>query len=45
MILVFLETIEINFCGLNENLKRNIALRAITESPIAIDNGDNDENY
>ena len=34
MILIFLEIIEINFCGLNENLKRNIELRALTESSL-----------
>ena len=34
MIFVFLEIIEINFCGLNENLKRNIELRALTESSL-----------
>ena len=31
MILVFLEIIEINFCGLNQNLKRNSELRALSE--------------
>ena len=34
MIFVFLEIIEINFCGLNENLKKNIKKRAISESSL-----------
>ena len=38
MILVFLEIIELNFCGLNENLKRNIEIRASTESSLVIEN-------
>jgi len=37
MILVFLEIIELNFCGLNENLKRNIEIRAYSESSLAIE--------
>ena len=32
MISIFLEIIELNFCGLNENLKRNIEKRALIES-------------
>ena len=36
MILVFLEIIELNFCELNKNLKRNIKLRSLTESSIEI---------
>ena len=44
MILVFLEIIEIKFCGLNENLKRNIELRSMTESTLDIENEDNNEN-
>ena len=42
MILIFIEIIEINFCGLNENLKRNIQSRAMTESSLTIENGDVD---
>jgi len=34
MILIFLEEIEINFCELNENLKRNIEKRSIIESSL-----------
>ena len=41
MILIFLEIIEINFCGLNKNLKRNIESRGIIDSSL-IDE-DNDE--
>ena len=43
MILVFLEIIEIKFCGLNENLKRNIELRSMTESSLDIENDDDDD--
>jgi len=43
MILVFLGIIEIKFCGLNENLKRNIELRSMTESSLAIENDDDDD--
>ena len=43
MILVFLEIIEIKFCGLNENVKRNIELRSLNESSLAIENDDDDE--
>ena len=38
MILVFFEIIELNFCGLNENLKRNIEIRAYNESSFTIGN-------
>jgi hypothetical protein len=41
MILVFLEIIEINFCGLNENLKRNIESRGIIDLSL-INDDDND---
>ena len=46
MILIFLEIIEINCCGLNKNLKRYIQLRGIVESPltIGIDDDDNETN-
>jgi len=37
MILIFLEIIELNFCGLNENLKRNIEIRAYKESSFTIE--------
>ena len=30
-VLVFIETIELNFCGLNRNLKKNIMFRAGNE--------------
>ena len=43
MILVFLEIIEIKFCGLNENLKRNIELRAMIDSSLSNENDDDDE--
>ena len=48
MILVFLEIIEVNCCGLNENLKRNIEARGIIDSFLIKedDDYDNDEkNY
>ena len=44
MILVFLEIIEINCCGLNENLKRNIESRGIIDSSLAIENDDDDDD-
>ena len=40
MILIFLEIIEINFCGLNENLKRNIESRGKTDSSLIIEDDD-----
>ena len=43
MILVFLEVIEINCCGLNKNLKKNIESRGIIDSSLAIENDDDDE--
>ena len=45
IILVFLEIIEINCCGLNKNLKRNIELRGKIDSSslIQIDDDDDDE--
>ena len=30
--LVFLEIIELNFCGLNKNIKKNIQIRALEDS-------------
>ena len=42
MILVFLEIIEINVCGLNENLRRNIEYRGIIDSSL-INEDNNDE--
>jgi len=36
MILVFVEIIEIKYCGLDENLKRNIELRGLSESSLNI---------
>ena len=44
IILVFLEIIEVNFCGLNENLKRNIESRGIIDSSL-INNDENDDEY
>jgi len=38
MILIFLEIIELNFCGLNENLKRNINKRSFIESSLLNEN-------
>ena len=43
MLLIFIEIIEINFCGFNQNLKKNIELRALTESSLAIENDDDDD--
>ena len=45
MILVFLEIVELNFCGLNENLKRNIEARGIIEAALINEDDavDNDE--
>ena len=48
MILIFLEIIEVKFCGLDKNLKKNIELRAITDSTICLDDindGFDDERY
>jgi len=42
MILVFLEIIEINCCGLNKNLKRNIDSRGIIDSSLTIENDDDE---
>ena len=44
IILVFLEIIEVKFCGLNENLKRNIESRGIIDSSL-INNDENDDEY
>ena len=45
MILVFVEIIEIKYCGLDENLKRNIELRGMRDSStnIEVDDDDFDE--
>jgi len=45
MILVFLEIIEVNFCELNKNLKRNIEDRGVIDSSLTNedDDFDNDE--
>ena len=45
MILVFVEIIEINCCGLNKNLKRNIQSRGIIDSSITIGDNDDDEIF
>ena len=42
MILIFVEIIEINYCGLGENLKRNIELRGLSESSIHIEPDEDD---
>jgi len=45
MILIFVEIIEINYCGLNENLKRNIELRGLSDS-ISLNNElNNDDDF
>ena len=46
VILVFLEIIEVKFWGMNENLKKNIELRAMTEtdSILCIDDNDDDDD-
>ena len=43
MILIFLEIIEINCCGLNENLKSNIESRGIIDSSLIIEDDDYDD--
>ena len=43
MILIFLEIIELNFWGLNKNLKKNIESRALIESSLEINDYYNDE--
>ena len=40
MILIFTEIVELNFCELNKNLKKNIESRALIESSL-----ENEENY
>jgi len=42
MILVFLEIIEINCCGLNKNLKRNIQSRGRIDSSLIIEDDDDE---
>jgi len=42
MVLIFLEFIELNFCGLNENLKSNIEKRSIFESSLINENEKDD---
>ena len=34
---IYLEIIELRFCGLNRNLKRNISIRAISENFILME--------
>ena len=43
MILVFMEIIELNFCGFNKNLKKNIELRAFNEASLVIKDFYDDE--
>ena len=45
MILIFLEIIELNFCGLNQNLKKNIEFRALADTPIETKEYDDDEEF
>ena len=42
MILVFLEIIELNFCGLNENVKRKIKDRADDEVKLSLIDKENE---
>ena len=42
--LIYLEVIELNFCGLNYNLKRNITQRGIEEGFILADSSTNEGN-
>ena len=42
MILIFVEIIEINYCGLGENLKRNIELRGLSEASLDIEPDEDD---
>jgi len=44
MILIFIEIIEINLCGLNKNLKRNIEFRGIIDLNLTIGNDNDDDN-
>jgi len=43
MILIFLEIIELNFCGLNQNLKKNIEFRALADTPLENKEYDDEE--
>jgi len=43
IILVFIEIIEINLCGLSKNLKRNIDLRGIIDTNLTFENDDDDD--
>jgi len=43
IIFIFVEIIEINCCGLNKNLKRNIQSRGTIDSSLAIENNDDEE--
>ena len=42
--LIYLEIIELNFCNLNYNLKKNIAQRGISEDPFSIKYSESEEN-
>ena len=44
MILIFIEIIEINCCGLNKNLKKNIQTRGTIDSSLNIENDDDNDN-
>ena len=43
MILIFLELIEVKFCGLNKNLKKNIELRAMTDATTCLYDYNNED--
>ena len=38
-----MEIIELNFCGLNKNLKKNIEFRALNETNLEFEDYHNDE--
>jgi len=44
MILIFLEIIEVNFWGLDKNLKKHIELRSITETDSTFLDDEDDDN-
>ena len=45
MVLIFIEIIEINFCGLNKNIKRNIQSRGIIDSSLIFEDDDDEIDY
>ena len=42
MYLIFLEIIELNFCGLSQNIRKNIKKRALNDSKLEDDNDNRD---